>query len=110
MAQNTRHDRIRRVLLDSSLGSMCAKDIAKRLDMDLVKVYGALRDMPDVYIKGWKKPPGGTAWIALYAAVPVPPDAPRPNLYAALKSRSCNAPVKAQPEEEYRPRTVWVTT
>jgi hypothetical protein len=115
MAFNTRHDRIRRVLLESSIGSMCAKDIAKRLDMELVKVHGALREMPDVYIKSWKKAPGGTAWTALYAAVVVPPDAPRPSKYVALKSRSCNAPVKAQPEpapaqEEYRPRTVWVTT
>jgi hypothetical protein len=102
--KNSRADRIRTLIHASSIGSMTAVEISRRLDISVPLVHETLKKMDDVYIIDWRKSPGGLSWYALYACVYVPEDAPKPTKELAEKTRSCSMPKSAYQQ----PRTVWV--
>lgn len=119
--KNTRKDRIRRAIKESSMRRMSVQDLALRLDLDHTAIRAALSSMDDAYIIDWVKSPGNIqAWRALYAVVDVPKNAPMPSLLLAKNSKGCRPPMAyyqaiaaAEAEkhaEQNRPRTVWVTT
>ena len=69
------HKRIRALL--NECDGCTAREITEALGVDKRSIARSLKTMPDCYIDRWVGPKRGQ-WTAVYCAVPVPEDCPKP--------------------------------
>jgi hypothetical protein len=73
----SRHPEIRAALRQHADG-LTLSELAKLLGIGTETLRPSIRSMPDVYIDRWLPPKRGLEFAAVYCAVVVPEDCPKP--------------------------------
>lgn len=71
------HPDIRALLKEWPGDGLTIPEISKRLNVRKDTITNCLKNMPDVYIDRWDGPVRGQ-WVAVWMAVEVPENCPRP--------------------------------
>lgn len=87
--KKSHHARIRALLRDNPDG-MTVAEMAHELEIGYQTLRLSVRSMPDTYIDRWVDN-GMRCWSAVYCAVPVPEDAPMPDIRPSQRRASVRA-------------------
>lgn len=77
MGIKSTHPQVRKILRDNPDG-LTIKEIAEQMGRDIKHLHVTLRAMPDTYIDRWIQTKPQAQWSAIWCAVEVPADCPRP--------------------------------